>query len=485
MADPPKTEVDSWRHHRLIVCFDVGYFKEANVLSSHPPGQSNQAVDHQAIELAMAEAMRIDLRKSWSALVMFGVACVATASMYRHVLPLTTAVIWAGCVIMFLLIWAGYNVHYGLRPPDTTSLLKTWAPRTRAIVLVSNGLVIATVWLFLPLGSHEDMLTMLVFYMAMPPTQMLASPENSSSVRLGATALFGSILLYLGRYPTPQAPCLVLFIGVYGGLMYLFATAQGELVLKSVLSDMKSTSLARQLEVSLADLLVANEAKTRFVEAASHDLVQPLQASRLFLNAVMHAGATSQREQAAEGIRQAITRVETQLTDMLHCLRLNANEGFVQKPEPVVLGTAMCSAAFQFLPMAEEKGIALNVVPSRVQLTVDSTLLHRALANLLDNALKHSQASRILVVCRITAERRLRIWVLDNGVGIPRHEAPLLFNSYFQGAAVRDTQVGGFGLGLASVRRMAELMGGTAGLDERWINGAAFYLELPLPGEVP
>lgn len=133
-----------------------------------------------------------------------------------------------------------------------------------------------------------------------------------------------------------------------------------------------------------------------------------------------------------------------------------------------------------------KKKIDITVRPSRLKGWLDRTLLHRALSNMVDNAIKHSRARRILVACRKTAEGRLRIWILDDGVGIPAQEARLIFDNHFRGAAIRTTQVSGFGLGLASVQHMAKQLGGTVGLEQRWIRGAAFYMELPgLPVNEP
>jgi signal transduction histidine kinase len=76
----------------------------------------------------------------------------------------------------------------------------------------------------------------------------------------------------------------------------------------------------------------------------------------------------------------------------------------------------------------------------------------------------------------------VRIWVVDDGVGVGRIDAKHIFEDYYQGASEQGRARGGFGLGLASVRRLAALMDGVAGLDPRWRRGAAFYLEFPFPG---
>ena len=103
-------------------------------------------------------------------------------------------------------------------------------------------------------------------------------------------------------------------------------------------------------------------------------------------------------------------------------------------------------------------------------------LTERALSNLVDNARKHARCSRILLGARRVGAR-VRIWVIDDGVGIAEADLPHLFDDYVQGSNHDDEIRGGFGLGLASVQRMMALMSGTAGLDPRWRRGSAFYLD--------
>lgn len=314
-------------------------------------GDSDQAM----IDLAWTEAMRIDLVKAWAAWVMFCVACGCTLGMYWKFLPHTAALLWSSWVALFLLVWAGWNVQFGFQPPDTANLRKIWWPRTQAIVLMSNAIVVATVWLFLPNGGRDEMLMMLVFYMAMIPTQILTSPENSASIRLGTAALFGSILLYLIQHPTQLRDPLLVFVSVYGAVMFSFSSAQGELVKKAVQSDVKNRKLVHQLDKSIESLRLAQASKTQFIETASHDLLQPLQASRLYLNAVLHAPQVIQRELAAQGMQRAITSVETQLAHMIQGLHLHGEDGLELSSELLDIGEVMTHVAEQFHLSAREK----------------------------------------------------------------------------------------------------------------------------------
>ena len=107
-------------------------------------------------------------------------------------------------------------------------------------------------------------------------------------------------------------------------------------------------------------------------------------------------------------------------------------------------------------------------------------MLERALGNLVDNAIQHSGAARILLGVRRSSADEITLWVIDNGRGIPSDDGERIFETYYRGAPAHDAVKSGFGLGLASVRRIADLLEGDAKLDTRWIHGAAFALTFPI-----
>ena len=110
---------------------------------------------------------------------------------------------------------------------------------------------------------------------------------------------------------------------------------------------------------------------------------------------------------------------------------------------------------------------------------LDPVLIERGLGNLISNAVQHSGAKRVLVAARWHGAEHLRLWVIDNGVGVGRIDAGRIFDDYYRGSDSQEAVRSGFGLGLSSVRRISSLMGGSAGLDPRWLKGSAFYIEVP------
>jgi len=219
------------------------------------------------------------------------------------------------------------------------------------------------------------------------------------------------------------------------------------------------------------------DAKARFVASASHDLGQPLQAARLFFDQAIRSSDPAARTRATASAEAAFDAVERQLQRMNEYLRLEAGAvsarfADVAAGEPIARAAALAEAA------AARAGVALHVVSSRLWARADADLIERALSNLIDNALRHAKARRLLIGARSHGPR-VRLWVIDDGVGIAVEDRARLFEDYVQGSDHGDETRGGFGLGLASVRRIAALMHGTVGFATNTRRGSAFYLELP------
>jgi hypothetical protein len=218
------------------------------------------------------------------------------------------------------------------------------------------------------------------------------------------------------------------------------------------------------------------DAKTRFLTSASHDLGQPLQAAQLFFDDVMDARTQPEREAAGRRVTWALESAQELLRRMLDHLKLEAG-AVTPKLRAVPVGTLIARMAEMHEPSARLAGVDIVALPSRLAARADPDLVDRALGNLVANAIRHAKARRLLIGARRRAGR-VRLWVIDDGVGIAEADAPRLFDDYVQGAHGDEVR-GGFGLGLASARRMAALMGGAVGLDRAWRRGSAFWLELP------
>lgn len=269
-------------------------------------------------------------------------------------------------------------------------------------------------------------------------------------------------IIYVALHGGPAAAPMIVYLAAFGYLM---------LLMRRILQRQ-----ANHLHRALTEVAAQRDARTRFLAAASHDLGQPLQAARLSFDLAMRSPDGPARDRAARNVRQAFKSTERLLADMLEHLRFEAGK-VEAKLERVAIGPLVARIAEMHESEARLVGTGIVALPSRLHLRADPTLVERAVVNLVGNAIRHAKASRILIGVRRRGPR-VRLWVVDDGVGISQRDLPGLFDDYVQGSNHGDETRGGFGLGLASARRMAGLMGGEIGLDRRWIGGSAFWLEL-------
>lgn len=216
--------------------------------------------------------------------------------------------------------------------------------------------------------------------------------------------------------------------------------------------------------------------RTRFLAAASHDLAQPLQAARLSLDQAERAEGAAARKRAVGRVHWALDAMEQQLRLMLDHLRLDAGQ-VSAAVEDVALSGPIAHVAEMHEPAARLAGVSLEAVTSALSVRGDGALIERVLGNFVVNALRHAHARRVLIGARRRGDA-VRLWVMDDGRGVPEADRARLFEEYVQGGWREREIRGGFGLGLASARRMAELMGGRVGHEPAW-RGGAFWLELP------
>jgi CheY-like chemotaxis protein/anti-sigma regulatory factor (Ser/Thr protein kinase) len=132
-----------------------------------------------------------------------------------------------------------------------------------------------------------------------------------------------------------------------------------------------------------------------------------------------------------------------------------------------------CSATTDILRPLEEKGLRWRVVPSDLVVCSDKRLLEEMIRNLLSNAIRYTDRGKILLGCR-RASDKLRIEVWDTGIGIPGDQLPHIFEEYY-----RDPERGGFGLGLAIVRRLGEILGHRVDVRSTPGKGTCFSIEVP------
>ena len=224
------------------------------------------------------------------------------------------------------------------------------------------------------------------------------------------------------------------------------------------------------LKVALAQVAAERAAKSRFLAAASHDLQQPIQAAHLYFGQLARVDQPRLRSEIETAGKAAFGAAQSLLSAMLDHLRLGA-QAVTPRLEEVALGGLFAQVAAE-ATLAAESSPVTRWKTTVATVRADRALLARTLGNLVQNAVRHSGGSRILIVAR-QQRGTVQIYVIDDGRGIPVDQAEAIFEEFGQGTA--GTMIG-FGIGLASARVAMRVQGGDVALDRRWRGGAAFTI---------
>ncbi|RWC36182.1 MAG: hybrid sensor histidine kinase/response regulator [Mesorhizobium sp.] len=246
-------------------------------------------------------------------------------------------------------------------------------------------------------------------------------------------------------------------------------------------------STLRRLEQSNIDLSAAKEnaelanlSKTRFLAAASHDVLQPLNAAHLSVSALAEVQTSDEGKKLVRQVERSLETMEDLLRTLLDISKLDA--GVVQPDVgDVSLEMLFSSLRSDFLPVAEMKGLTLKFRPVNAVVRSDRTLLRRILQNILSNALRYTRSGGVLVGTRHRGDT-IRIDVADTGCGIPDDQREAVFEEFHRGTIPTDAGLagGGLGLGLAIVRRIAAALGHPVTFSSKVGHGTIFHIDVPV-----
>jgi signal transduction histidine kinase len=237
------------------------------------------------------------------------------------------------------------------------------------------------------------------------------------------------------------------------------------------------TRLNTELGRAKGEAEQANISKTRFLAAASHDILQPLNAARLYVTSLVERQGGGDDAQLVGNIDASLDAVEEIFGALLDISRLDTG---AMKPELVGfrIEELFRQLEVEFAPLAKEKGLAFKFAPCSLAVQSDRRLLRRLLQNLVSNAIKYTPKGRVLVGCR-RRQGRLRIDIYDTGLGIPRAQKQAIFQEFHRldaGAKVAR----GLGLGLSIVERIARVLDHKVTVTSAVGRGSQFSVEVPL-----
>ncbi|WP_256644891.1 PAS-domain containing protein [Thermomonas paludicola] len=263
-----------------------------------------------------------------------------------------------------------------------------------------------------------------------------------------------------------------------GGFVATFtdvtAFRQAEAGLKRVNETLEQRVVERTtlLETAKREAEHANDAKSRFLAAIGHDLLQPLHAAHLLTDALQQRSNGGQRELARQ-IGGALDATTDLLGTLLDMSRLEAG-GLVPEPRDFPLSDVLEPLVEQFRAIAAERGLRLRFVPTRAWVHSDPQLLRRVLQNFLANALRYTASGSVLLGVR-RCSGALWIEVHDTGPGIAASQREAIFEEFRRGERAPGQ---GLGLGLAIAQRIARLLGTDVRLRSRLGRGSVFALQV-------
>ncbi|MFJ2487983.1 NahK/ErcS family hybrid sensor histidine kinase/response regulator [Pseudomonas sp. NPDC087639] len=238
-----------------------------------------------------------------------------------------------------------------------------------------------------------------------------------------------------------------------------------------------------QLNVALTEAKgtaeAANQSKTRFLAAVSHDLMQPLNAARLFSAALSHQddGLSSQAQKLVHHLDSSLRSAEDLISDLLDISRLE-NGKINPDRKAFVVNELFDTLGAEFKALAQEQGLSFRVRGSHLRIDSDIKLLRRILQNFLTNAFRYAKGPVLLGVRRRGGELCLEVW--DRGPGIPEDKQQVIFEEFKRLDSHQTRAEKGLGLGLAIADGLCRVLGHTLRVRSWPGRGSVFSVSVPL-----
>lgn len=320
-------------------------------------------------------------------------------------------------------------------------------------------------WLFLDGANQSQVFALLLFVMVMSSMPSVTMGTYPDIFLLFIIPVFSSLFILL--WPT-STPLLLAVVAMSGLSLAVFS-------LMTHKSQMNSIQLRLEHQLAQQQAREADQSKSRFLAAASHDLRQPLQAANLYLQALQ--GRFLEPDELLDKATASVSSANELLTKLLDMSLIDA-EAITVTIQNCNLGSVLQSLETEFAPQAREKGLTLNIAPAPIQVATDPVLLLQVLRNLLGNAIKYTESGSVGVSIELRGEQAT-LRVEDTGPGIAETEHQDVFKEFYRAAHSRKTEPG-IGLGLSIVRRLCDQLKLNLQMSSVPGKGTQFSLSLPI-----
>ncbi len=444
-------------------------------------GDSDSYTNHKLSDSALRQQIKAEsvhhlFQNSFTIYASSALIAILLSYLMYEAVPTTTLLGWLAINLSFLLVRILLSIRYFSREWSMPQCNR-W---TRFYVFSTfiNGCIWGSTGLLFFTPGQIEYQAMLFFVLG----------------GLGAGS-FASHIHYLPAFYTFFIPLLlpiVLRMLAEGGQPHLIMSAWGVIYMTSLMLLSRNNHRVhveairlRHINEALLDEVreehrlaeQANQSKSRFLAAASHDLRQPLYALGLFTQRLYSAGSAIQIHEIAGLIERSFTSLKDLLNSLLDISKLDAGVISVDKKH-IALQEIFERIYSDCHPLAENKGISLHIPPTKACLYSDPQLLERILRNLVVNAIRYTDHGKVVVIVRHRSEH-CELRVHDTGIGIPAHEVDNIFQEFHQINNPERDREKGLGLGLSIVRRLIMLLGSEIRLNSVVGRGSCFSFTIP------
>jgi signal transduction histidine kinase len=433
-------------------------------------------VEQQRVEMLYGSSLAI----SGSALLMIAMIAVIAWPRTSHSKIIAWAVVALLVQACMLLLTHRYR-HAG----DRATASSAWGWRFTA----TTGLA-GVVWgsaAFVLVDANESFtLALIAACLAGRATISVITHANfPPAMHSFAAPIFGLLALrYISLGGYGNAALGVMWFALLG-YMLLFSDRQARAIVSQIRLRYENEQLVGQLQqqFSLAEQArtraeSASRSKSLFFAAANHDLRQPLHSLGLFATALRNGNVDESGRRMIDQILQCTESLEQLFDNLLDISKLDAGQIEIKK-EIIAINLVFDRLRSTFSGPAQDKGLKLIVRRSRAMLMTDPTLLFRVLSNLIANAIRYTEKGGVLVACRKRGGK-VSVEVWDSGIGIPAEQHERIFEEFYQLNNPSRDRTRGLGLGLATVRRIVQLLEHPLHLRSNAGRGSRFSIEVPL-----
>jgi len=394
----------------------------------------------------------------------------------------TLAIAWWCLALASTLAGMAYRRHWQRRlsrpqPPEVLRRGEYWG--------IAYALLLAILWgsisQFMQPEDDANLLLAMTYFGVCAASASL-SALGMANISAGALLAFILFSLPMPRiYPTHWS-WFVVMLAFYHLVLLIGVRQRLDMMARNLelTRSQEDLLLAQRQETARANR--ANQDKSAFLAAASHDLRQPVHAIMLLGHALQMRPQDDASRQLVTQILSAGKALSDQFNSLMELSRLESGK-YAPSRQTLPLRDFLERKREGFREVAASRGMSLRVRPdrrlARAQLSTDLSLLNRIIDNLLDNALKFSPAGgRVLLTAR-RRQGRLCLAVLDQGSGIPAEARERIFLPHVQLDNPARDRARGIGLGLSIVKEAAQLLGAELRLNSRPGRGSGFLLTLP------